>query len=255
VGDDLYSRGSETLLTSWEEVARGSAGAALHRLSGVAAAVFPSEPERSIYNNALLERDLGPSERSSAVEAMRAAYAAAGIESYAAWVHETDDAMQAELLSRGYAHDETTRAMGMSLQDGALAPPDIDLGPATWSEYLEFLEDLGVPHGLLRGTDPAAFHVLAARLDGKKVAAVGLTYDHDRDCGVFNVTTIEAARRRGLGAALTVHLLNDALGRGCSTASLQSTAMAENVYAAIGFRDLGRIFEYVPTAHSQVAGT
>jgi hypothetical protein len=38
----------------------------------------------------------------------------------------------------------------------------------------------------------------------------------------------------------------DARARGCRTASLQSTPMAERVYAAVGFRDLGRILEYVP---------
>jgi predicted GNAT family acetyltransferase len=37
-----------------------------------------------------------------------------------------------------------------------------------------------------------------------------------------------------------------ALERGCRTASLQSTEMAERMYAAVGFRDLGSIFEYVP---------
>ena len=42
-------------------------------------------------------------------------------------------------------------------------------------------------------------------------------------------------------------LLHDALNRGCHTASLQSTAMAERVYAAVGFRDLGQILEYVPS--------
>ena len=31
-----------------------------------------------------------------------------------------------------------------------------------------------------------------------------------------------------------------------NTASLQATKIAEGVYAAVGFRDLGRIFEYVP---------
>ena len=30
------------------------------------------------------------------------------------------------------------------------------------------------------------------------------------------------------------------------TASLQSTEMAERVYATVGFHDLGRILEYVP---------
>jgi hypothetical protein len=32
----------------------------------------------------------------------------------------------------------------------------------------------------------------------------------------------------------------------CTPASLQSTPMAERVYAAIGFRHLGRFLEYLP---------
>ena len=71
--DELYIRGSETLLASWAQYARGCDGAALRRLSGVAAAVFPKDPERAVYNNALLDRDLGGSERAAAVDAMAAA--------------------------------------------------------------------------------------------------------------------------------------------------------------------------------------
>ena len=44
---DLYLRGAETLLASWEEYARGATGAAVQRSPGVAAAVFPSEPEHA----------------------------------------------------------------------------------------------------------------------------------------------------------------------------------------------------------------
>jgi predicted GNAT family acetyltransferase len=58
--------------------------------------------------------------------------------------------------------------------------------------------------------------------------------------------TLEAARRRGLGSALRARYVHDALERGCSTASLQSTPLAERVYKAVGFRDLGRFLEYVP---------
>ena len=86
----LYLRGSDTLLASWEAYAHGTVGAAVKRLPGVAAAVFPHEPERDVYNNALLEPDLGPGERSDALDAMEAVYAAAGITRFAAWVHETD---------------------------------------------------------------------------------------------------------------------------------------------------------------------
>jgi hypothetical protein len=51
-----------------------------------------------------------------------------------------------------------------------------------------------------------------------------------------------------LGTALTALLVHDAAARGIRTASLQSTPMGERLYAAVGFRDLGRILEYVPAA-------
>jgi hypothetical protein len=76
---DLYQRGGQTLLASWEHDARGANGAALQRFAGVAAAVFPNEPERSLYNNALPDRDLAVSERGAAIDAMEAAYEAAGV--------------------------------------------------------------------------------------------------------------------------------------------------------------------------------
>lgn len=53
-------------------------------------------------------------------------------------------------------------------------------------------------------------------------------------------------RWRGLGTALTIQQFHDARARGCQTASLQTTPMAERLYAAAGFRDLGRILEDVP---------
>jgi ribosomal protein S18 acetylase RimI-like enzyme len=242
---DLYVRGSETLLASWAQYARGSAGAALHRLSGVAAAVFPREPERGVYNNALLGRDLGRAGRAEAVDAMAAAYRSAGIDRYAAWVHESDEGMRAELSGRGYTIAESTRAMGMSLEAISITLPDVELGPLDWPEYLEHLQAVGAPAGLLGGADSSAFHTLVARRAGQNVATA-IAFDHHGDCGIYNMSTVERARRRGLGTALTARHVHDAAERGCSTASLQSTAMAQRVYAAVGFRDLGRILEYVP---------
>jgi GNAT superfamily N-acetyltransferase len=240
---ELYRRGSDTLLASWAEYARGAAGAAtVHRLPGVAAAVFPDEPERAVYNNALLERDMGPGGRADALDAMEAVYAAAGVTRFAAWVHESDEPLRAELERRGYTLDTTTRAMGMALDDIAVARPRIDLGPADWSEYLRMD---GLPPDFLSAADHASFHLLAVCVDGEMVAAA-LAYDFGDDCGIYNVGTVEKARRRGLGTALTAAQAYDARDRSCRTASLQSTTVAERVYAAVGFRDLGRILEYVP---------
>src|SRR6516162_1483076 len=56
----------------------------------------------------------------------------------------------------------------------------------------------------------------------------------------LHTSTIEVLRppvEFALGTALTVALLCDAVDRGCCTATLQSTPMAERVYASVGFRD------------------
>jgi ribosomal protein S18 acetylase RimI-like enzyme len=240
---ELYLRGTNTLLASWEQYARGATGAAVRRFPGVAAAVFPNDPERRVYNNALLERGLAAPVRAGAVSAMETAYATAGVTRFAAWVHESDAGMRAELERRGYSVDEVTRAMGMALDDVRLPRPDIKLAPEDFSEHLRLA---GLPRGFLSGADPSAFHVLVASLRGEHVStAIG--FDFAGDCGIYNVATLESARRRGLATALTAIQLHNARARGCRTASLQSTEMAERLYSAAGFRDLGRILEYVPS--------
>ena len=240
---DLFMRGVETLLAGWEADADGSRGATVLRSPGVVTGVFPHGPERAFYNNALLERDRGPAERCGAVDRMEAAYASAGVDRFAAWVHESDEAMRHELVARGYTLDTSTRAMGMALDDIRVPPPDSHVGAADWSVYLAYVDALAP--GLLAGVDPRTYRVVAAREDGETVAT-GLSLDVVDDCGIFNFGTLGHARRLAPGAAVTARLVHDAAERGCRTATLQSTPMAERVYAAAGFRDLGRFLEYVP---------
>jgi hypothetical protein len=167
--DELYARGSRTLLASWEAYARGSRGASLIRSRGVASAVFPAEPERSVSNNALLERNLGAAERATAIDAMEMAYASAGVARYAAWVHESDAPMRADLEARGYRVEETTRAMGMALRDLRVARPELDLAPPSWPAYVEHLHLTGAPRATLEHAEPSAFHVLLVRWEGETV--------------------------------------------------------------------------------------
>jgi GNAT superfamily N-acetyltransferase len=243
--DALYRRGLATQLRCCEAIAHGARGAAMLRAPGVTVGVFPHEPERSIYNNAVLEHGLGPAERAAALDAMEAAYASASIDRFAAWVHESDEAMCAALTARGYRLAETTRAMGMALSDLTVPPPELDFIPAEWPEYPRLLHEHGAPPGLYAGVDPAGFQVLLARRGGECLA-MALGFDGEDDYGIYNVSTLEHARRRGLATALTARLLHDAAARGHLTATLQSTEMAERVYAAVGFRDLGRILEFAP---------
>lgn len=237
----LYRRGAQTLVASWEAYARAAGGtAAVHRSPGVAAAVFPDDPERGVYNNALLDRDLDSAARADALDAMEAAYAAAGVARFAAWAHESDAELRDDLERRGYAVDTTTRAMGMSVEDADLERPDLAVERCSWEEHTRAF---GLPPDLLAGGDHRPFDVSVVRIDGRPVATA-MAFDFDGDCGIYNVTTFEGFRGRGLATALTAVQIHAARERGCRTATLQATEMAEGVYAAVGFQDLGRIVEY-----------
>jgi GNAT superfamily N-acetyltransferase len=239
----LYRRGLETLTASWQAYARCSRNAGVHRLPGVTAAVFPADPERGVYNNAVLDPSLNAVERAHAVEDMEAAYAVARIDGFAAWAHQADSAMRSDLERRGYTLDSTTRAMGMPLDDIRPSQPELDLRPLEWSDYLRVFD---LPAGLLAEGDRDTLQLTVAWLDGQPVTSA-LTFDLAGDCGIYNIGTLSHVRRRGLATALTAHLLYEARARGCRSASLQSTPMAERVYASVGFRDLGQFFEYVRT--------
>jgi hypothetical protein len=117
-----------------------------------------------------LALDLAPAGRADALDAMEAAYAAAGVTRFAAWTHEDDAAMRADLEARGYTVDTATRAMGMALADLRVPRPDLALAPSDWGAYVRHLEAAGLPAGLLAGVDPTAFHLLLAARDGETVA-------------------------------------------------------------------------------------
>jgi GNAT superfamily N-acetyltransferase len=234
------------MLAAWQAVADGTEHAAIVRTEGVIAGVFPHGPEREIYNNALMPRDRDADGRRAAIAALEATYGSAGVTRYAAWVHEGDSALRADMASRGYVISEATRAMGMAIDTPVVVDVEAELTVGPWPDYLRLLQaEPGVPPGLLDGVDPCAFRVRLAALDGELVASA-LSLERDDDCGIFNVGTVEHARRRGIGTAITARLVQDAAARGCTTATLQSTEMGERVYAAVGFRDLGRYLEYSP---------
>jgi ribosomal protein S18 acetylase RimI-like enzyme len=64
--------------------------------------------------------------------------------------------------------------------------------------------------------------------------------------GLYNICTLEAYRRRGIGTALTLQPLLDARASGVHTAVLQAAAAGVGVYARIGFERFGGITEYKP---------
>ena len=82
-------------------------------------------------------------------------------------------------------------------------------------------------------------------LDGRPVASSQLVLT-DGVAGVYYVATVEDARRRGFGEAMTRHALNEGVAARCPMASLQASPMGEPIYLRMGFERCGYYRTYVP---------
>jgi ribosomal protein S18 acetylase RimI-like enzyme len=71
-------------------------------------------------------------------------------------------------------------------------------------------------------------------LDGAPVAASSLVAAGGA-AGIYNVGTLEPARRRGIGAAMTSATIRRGGERGLELATLQSSTMGRAVYERLGF--------------------
>src|SRR5262249_44531774 len=91
--------------------------------------------------------------------------------------------------------------------------------------------------------EAAPIHYYLARLDGEPVATAMLAQAAGV-AGIYGVATIERARRRGIGTAVTLAPLLDARDRGYVAGVLQSSEMGYGVYARMGFTEQFRYHSY-----------
>jgi GNAT superfamily N-acetyltransferase len=75
--------------------------------------------------------------------------------------------------------------------------------------------------------------------------STGLGVRTGRTIGVYNISTVPAFRRRGLGAAMTARVAADGARAGCDVAILQATAMGLPVYQRLGYRVVVDYMGYV----------
>jgi GNAT superfamily N-acetyltransferase len=102
-------------------------------------------------------------------------------------------------------------------------------------------EVFGLPPGVAAGFLPpvalrtSGFRLLLATLDGEPAGSAAMHMDHGAT-GIMGVATLPAARRRGIGTALTVGCLAHAADEGCDLSWLQSEPAARTIYERLGFK-------------------
>lgn len=96
-------------------------------------------------------------------------------------------------------------------------------------------------HASLGAGSPVRFYV--GYVDGVPVATSECHLAHGV-AGLYSVSTLKAARRRGYGMALTLAPLHDARDAGYRTATLQASTDGQPVYARLGFEPRGTFRVY-----------
>lgn len=166
-------------------------------------------------------------------------------------------ALRARLEKAGLQTAGASPAMIMDLSQ--LPPPPmiagLEIAAATGAEArrawgklaidaFEMDNDIGVVMGECEATIPPELFADQPRftgyLDGEPVAVSSLVMTRGL-AGVYAVATLPNARKRGIGAAMTLHAMAEGLRRGAKLATLQASSMGRPVYEKIGFRT---VFEY-----------
>lgn len=128
---------------------------------------------------------------------------------------------------------------------------DISLSPVTEELVAVMASGFGFPDFVVEplrlaladfGPD-VLFHVVA-RVDGEAVST-GSVFVTGRTAGVYNIATVESARRQGLGYAVTATLMNLAQRRGCTEAVLMASEMGRPTYERLGFVEVCQTPQYM----------
>jgi hypothetical protein len=218
-------------------------GAALREFGPVMA--FTTRLPLATFNGVMVLRPSGPREVGAALDWIATFQVPCRL-----WAREDLAASVAEVAAAAGLVSEAQPMPGMLLRPVPMPPPP---APGVSTETIDSLDGLRRYRGIIEGqgvspdvaarlipdsvlADPDVI-LVAASLDGHPVATA-LAFRTGDTAGVYNVGTLAAARRRGVGTAVTWRAVEAAHAWRSERVVLQSSAMGEPVYRAMGFREV-----------------
>lgn len=178
------------------------------------------------------------------------------------WPSSKPDDLADRLVAHGWTAAEGTPGMAADLQQlpaEAPAAENLEIVRVAnddllrqWRDVMEIgfelperlaalFYDLGVHAGF--GAS-AWWHNFVGLLDGKPVACGSLVYGAGV-AGIYNIATLQEARGKGIGTAITNHALIHARAMGYRVAILGATEMGYRIYERLGFKEYFKIAQYL----------
>lgn len=204
------------------------------------------------YANAVVVTELEGADADAAIDAVLAELRSRG--ATFTWWHmpgASPPDLGERLAARGLVPDRPWRGMAMAIEqvDEPFSVEGLAINRVTnEAEFDTFLEVFApilsssdaftaffrdAARGIGFGADAPAVHLLGL-LDGAPVATTTVLTAAGA-AGIYNVTTREAARGRGIGASMTSAAVALGRQRGMSIATLQASDMGRPVYERLGF--------------------
>jgi GNAT superfamily N-acetyltransferase len=210
--------------------------------------------------NGLAWADFAPEEADARIEAVLAEFRARGLPG-GWWVTPSSRPadLGARLLEHGLSGPEISPGMAADLSavpDSAPLPEGVTLHPVTGDDLLRayvsvFRDDF--PPAVMdamfdqyrhMGWGPDRPIKQFVAMQGDQALGTAAALIRGEVAGLYNVVTVEAARRRGIGMAASLAALKAAREAGCRIAVLEATEMGAGIYRRIGFQDVCRMEIY-----------
>lgn len=166
------------------------------------------------------------------------------------------------LQAHGWVHDGDQPGMAVDLSSVRAdrpAVPGLVIEPVFGAEHLRtwgqtFADGFGMPDFVhaafsdffssLGPDEHSRVRHYTGWLDGEPVSTSTLFLGAGV-AGIYNVATLPHARRRGIGAAMTLKPLHEAREMGVRVGVLEAAKMGVGVYRRLGFQEVCRIGHYV----------
>jgi ribosomal protein S18 acetylase RimI-like enzyme len=222
-------------------------------------------PDPVVWNGAIVTtpKPVEPTELVTLADSFFASYT----DSYGFWILASRDGELAGFLTDN-GSDQIDDAPHMVIECADAQPPasSVTVQLVTDQSALRAFVDVAAAGFETIGADPrvwpAVYPTLAAVCAEDVMAVVAwengrplgaaMGYLAGEVCEVIHVATAPAARRRGIGTAVTAGVVTEARARGATLAVLQSTEDGHGVYSAFGFEEVDRYRLHLRTVpHSE----